>query len=358
MDGERFDDLARRLASSLPRRTFLWRVSAALTGGVLAGPLASAGAQGCSPCQDGCCPDQTSCCPGIVGSRQSACCNSDAICTNGPAGEAHCQLPCPDGRAACGGFCCFPGETCCGLGQCCQVGLVCWDLGVCTGECPDGPETRCGNRCCSAGQTCCGSGAQAICCDAGEICDGGQCVEGEGCPGGGALCGASCCNAGETCQNGQCVAGCPVAGASIGRHSAKRHEIQPQEACPSCPSGQVYCPGFKTCVLECRPGTLNMVTCACECEGPRCGNECCPADQECASPGDDVFPTRCCAKGQSCGSFCAGDPRIQCCKRGPLGVGVGCDARTQFCCGSQCCQRGKEQCVHGKCQRKKRKKRK
>jgi hypothetical protein len=352
MDGERFDDLARRLASSLPRRTLLQRVSAALVGAVLAGPGASVGAQGCI-----CLPEQT-CCSGIlISTEHSACCNADAICTNGPAGEPHCQLPCPDGRAVCGGFCCFPGETCCGLGQCCRAGWECIDLGVCSAPCPEGP--RCGNRCCSIGQTCCGLGAQAICCDAGEICDGGQCVEGEGCPGGGAQCGASCCNTGETCQNGQCVAGCPVNGQSTGRRGAKRHEIEPQEACPICPSGQVYCPGFKTCVLECHPGTLNMTTCACECEGPQCGDECCPAGQECSSPGGfgENAPL-CCLAGQSCGVYCASEPSRTCCKRGPEGTGYSCNAKTELCCNYRCCKRGREQCVHGTCKRKKQKKRK
>lgn len=189
---------------------------------------------------------------------------------------------------------------------------------------------NCGNRCCTASQTCCGVGTAAVCCAAGERCEGGRCVA--GCPDGGTACGNTCCAANEVyAAPGKC-----------------------------CSAGQVYCSGLNACVLECRPGTLNAVTCACECDGPRCGDVCCPAGQECAtSGGSGQNPPRCCLKGQPCGTYCAGDPSRQCCKRGPEGSGFSCPAKTEFCCGAyQCCKRGKEQCVHGKCKPKKRKKRK
>jgi hypothetical protein len=86
------DDVARTLATPMPRRKALRFLSGALATGIL-GTLGikEAGAQNktCSPS----CPQGTVCCNGV-------CCNQNAVC--------------------CSNVCCKPNQVCCGKTVCCN----------------------------------------------------------------------------------------------------------------------------------------------------------------------------------------------------------------------------------------------
>jgi hypothetical protein len=355
MDAERFDQLARRLAESLPRRQLLRRAAGTLAGVVLAGPAARAGvgAITCTvgiECDGRCCTDNFEC----VGEAPNRICS--APCEGG---ASRCGTGCCDGICCDGGInCCPAGSTCCpktiGGYACCPSGQECVPVGDGTNHCFG----------CQEGATQCGV---ANCCAPGFVCQEGP-NPGDGtciaCPSGATKCGGkNCCTADESCsEDGECVDACPVGVASRqdGGRRSRRREVTAEADCepppPPCPDGTVKC--GNACVLECKPGRImNVDTCACECEGQPCGAECCPADQECSFQGGDGLSPRCCLTGKSCGQYCKDDPRIQCCKAGPWGVGRACDAPARFCCGEGCCLRGEERCVRGKCKKRRRRRR-
>lgn len=179
MDAPGFDDLTRRVGTSLPRRRALW----ALGGGLgsllplLPGASSEAGKKkkkkkrkkkkdGCPrntfECPDGSCVPSSS-----VGAPVGAptCCNGDScgecgVCVNGRCAEAPgvcdsaaCER-CSRVHWSCESLC-SSGQTCCGSG----------DFGICCG--PDAPVCRapCGAlpvACCTAAASengsCCGGG--------------------------------------------------------------------------------------------------------------------------------------------------------------------------------------------------------
>ena len=71
---------------------------------------------------------------------------------------------------------CPPGETRCGKvggkDVCCPKGSICWHRA--TGLCCRQGERPCGKGCCPEGSICCNS-ATGLCCGPGQICDGKKC---------------------------------------------------------------------------------------------------------------------------------------------------------------------------------------
>jgi hypothetical protein len=133
---DRFEDLTREMAGSMPRRKMLRFVGASVAAaagaafvrpfgaggravGVVAGTCTSAGEQVCGP---GCCP------------KGFACSSSTSSC----------------------GCCCRAGTTPCG-DSCCAKGVACLDAA----------NQICG---CQPGTTPCGDPANLTCCDAGTAC--------------------------------------------------------------------------------------------------------------------------------------------------------------------------------------------
>jgi len=105
-----FDEIARILASPMPRRQVLRRIIGGLAGAALAS-VAGSGRVLAAP----------------------KTCTTDSDCGSGS-------------------FCCNK-KICCPAGQlCCSSGAV--------------------SQCCPAGGSCCGSGNNMICCDPGEVCGG------------------------------------------------------------------------------------------------------------------------------------------------------------------------------------------
>jgi hypothetical protein len=127
MDGNRFDDFSRRLATRLSRRRVLVGVAASAL------PVASADAAArptCRPFASGCTRD-AQCCTGICarGSRVPRASRNKCAC---PAGQSKCPLGCFDLTSD---------EQACGAcGVVCPDAQVCMS-GVCT--CPEAGETYC-----------------------------------------------------------------------------------------------------------------------------------------------------------------------------------------------------------------------
>ena len=141
-----FDDVARILASPLPRRQALKLVGGALAGGVL-------GALGVNP----------------------AAAQSNAT-------------KCKIGTFACGTGCCSSNtQTCCTTGTspfCVSKGKIC-----------------CGSTSCSNNQTCCTTGSKPFCATKGKTCCGStSCSSDQTC------CNGTCCAKGQKCVNGRCEA--------------------------------------------------------------------------------------------------------------------------------------------------------
>jgi hypothetical protein len=160
------DDLARFMASPMPRRKAL---------GVLGGALGAT-------------------LLGVFGPRRGSAATS-----------------CPRGTTACGTICCKTGTTCCnqvGFHPFCATGAVtCGGTQTC---CKTGPspfcvprgQTCCGSTSCRSGQTCCNTSSRPFCVTTGRTCCGGaSCGRGETC------CNNTvCCQPNQSCKNGRCQA--------------------------------------------------------------------------------------------------------------------------------------------------------
>jgi hypothetical protein len=158
------DDIARIIASPIPRRRALRLVGGAVGGAVAAamGQRMSWAAQvaGALNAPSRSCPKgQTVCGTGTC----AVCCSSGQTC-QGPTsrGQYYC---CNKGQSGCNGTCCGSGQTCCTSGN--------------TAVCCSSGQTCCNGKCCNtaARQTCCGSGTSAICCSSGMICCSGKCCK-------------------------------------------------------------------------------------------------------------------------------------------------------------------------------------
>jgi hypothetical protein len=195
------DDLARTVATPMPRRQALRTIGAALAMGAFRmlrpGPATGYASQPtpCPPVPDPCAASgQIACCVtmGPYNSRHMAGCYNPAteICCVGGNGS-----PPPMDRMS---WICPKGSTCPGTFN---------PNSKCSRPCTD-DEIVCGKACCQPGQFC-GSPNRGICCNAGEnVCvypKGGTC-----CKRGTSCCfttsSAKCCdNLTETCVNGSCT---------------------------------------------------------------------------------------------------------------------------------------------------------
>jgi hypothetical protein len=127
-----FDDIARTLASPIPRRQAFGWILRGLAGAALAS---------------------------VFG-----------------AGTARAAVRCPPGQFLCGTVCYPNGWMCCD----CSTSLGCHPSQVCVGKkskkkckCPPG-QPLCGTVCCPKGWNCCDS-STSLCCHPSQVCDGKNC---------------------------------------------------------------------------------------------------------------------------------------------------------------------------------------
>lgn len=348
MPGGRFDELARALATPMPRRRALRIVGLALLGAsvpaVASRAARAAVAGGCAfICGDDksfdCCSGDDTCCwpPGL----NPVCCPTGNVCDQ----NAGCVAPCADGRPRCGVTCCSAGKSCTDPsrslccddgstlcdGKCCPKGFECATLVVagkrnelCVPRCPSG-QTRCGVACCPRG-TRCSNPNTATCgkCPPGQRGCGKRC-----CPSGSTCCDASkglCCKARtETCGGfGTTPICCPK-----GRDAC---ESSPGSRKPRC------CPkGEKCASVGDESGTIppsrqgQKTCCPPERFVPNAGGVCCPPGYT-SLGGKLVVPPGgggglCCRNDKLCGS--AGNP--SCC-----GTSTFAPELDQICCGGTC----------------------
>jgi hypothetical protein len=165
MDGQRFDELAKQLAGSFPRRTVLRALGAAVGGllvngrpGPASGVAASCDGGSCPPCQ-GCDPASGACVPANEGG------------------------PCDDGNACTRDDVCIQG-VCVGRDHvvCPGAANQCKTQGTCdpaTGRCNTGGNVADGTPCndadpCSLNSTCragrCVGAVYVLTCDKGFVC--------------------------------------------------------------------------------------------------------------------------------------------------------------------------------------------
>src|SRR5579884_596359 len=235
MDGDRFDNLAKRLASGRVSRRAITRALGGGAVGLLAGALGRAGATAAQPACRGAghpCDGNQTCCAGLV-------CQA-----SGPGAALRCTA-CPPGTKACGTTC----AACCADSDC--PGAACS-----TGSCVNGTCQQ------SAMANCCTSDAQ---CDDGNPCTKDACDTASNTCAHTAIPGCcardSDCSGGMTCQAGSCA----------------------------CPSGTHDCIG--TCHQCCDASTCPSATCStATCTNGVCGlspiGDCCTSDGQC----DDKNP--------------------------------------------------------------------
>lgn len=133
------DDVARILASPMPRRQALRFLSGALASGVL-------GTFGAKWADAAACPKGTTACGTTCCEKGKACCTSSS--------KPFCITA---GKICCGSTSCDHGQTCCTTSArpfCATAGKTC-----------------CGSTSCSKGQTCC----NGVCCQAHQVCVKGRC---------------------------------------------------------------------------------------------------------------------------------------------------------------------------------------
>ncbi len=280
MTESRFDDLARTLATPMPRRRALQLTAAALAALVLPGirarPARAELKRGTGKCPPGgqltCAqqfgPEVTECCSRpIPGSGNYTCCkpgecfytpSTNTCCPKKLQCGKRCCPPddtCIDGECVfcpkeqkCGKKCCFPPQKCRG-GQC---------------RCPDG-RPACGKNCCPKGKVCskaveARSGkATYACCTPGKFnCGDGRCCDPDSC------CGGKCCSKDDFCCGGKtCCKKATICASAVGGKKGK--------VC--CPNARrvVKTQGLRAC---CPIGTVAF------------GNVCCPAEQPNCCPDD------------------------------------------------------------------------
>jgi hypothetical protein len=261
MDGQRFDDLARRIATSVTRRGALGLVAGAAAG--LVGM--SSRSVGAGSCLDG----GKEC----SGRRGEECCSG-----------ACCEKVCCDDGYACTGKGCCPaiqscGELCCPPENVGCTSLVLFDGTVTIGcLCKEGyyyedekciPCTTSGEKCGDDVECCSGSCCNGACCPDGFVCDGRSCV----CPDGKEECKETCCPPDRHCVDGACL--CPAELKDCGEECCS-----PGYGCSG--AGYCSCPiGQKDCGAECCPGEHSCSpdgTCGCPNGYLDCGDECVPKE--------------------------------------------------------------------------------
>jgi hypothetical protein len=340
MDGNRFDDLTKGLASATDRRQFIRAFVGSVAGGVAA-LLGISGASGA----------ELRLCRGLDRN-----CRSNADCCSGFCPNTTYKCACPAGTIPCAGACipaCTPLDQChiagvCNpaTGQCtnpikpnntpcndnnlctqtdtCQNGTCvgsnpvqctaldqCHDAGTCdptTGLCSNPPKPN-GTACddgnpCTTNDTC----QNGVCtgtpvvCPAPQVCQNGTCV----CPSGTTLCGSSCCTAGETCQNGACVCvggnPCTSPADCCGGSGTCINGVCSVGACLG-----ASCGNFTQCnvipTADCQCYTTPEGAGVCGCNTPCAGIQPCAATTDCPT-GFVCVVNSCCGAAGVCVSIC------------------------------------------------------
>jgi hypothetical protein len=292
MDGRRFDDLIRRLATPAPRRGIL-----AAAGAMLAEALPGRTTGAADDCKKvgRRCDRNDDCCEGATCVDEECACRGDRTECNGlcyrlDSDETNCGgcgVVCAKGETCCGGACVDAGsdaDHCGGCNAACAEGQGCCG-GVCTDLDDDANCGACGARC-GAGETCCGG----ACVDAGSDADHcGGC--GNRCPG---ICATVdddwgirlVCRGPRCCSGGVCV-------------EDDRFNDDHCGACNNaCASGEACCEGA---CLDVNGDNANCGGC-----GVRCGADESCRDGRCVDLNDGGCGEDCAANAQCCDGRCVG----------------------------------------------------
>lgn len=330
------DDLARALASSMPRRRALRLAAGALVAVALPGGRATAASgattkawvtAGCGkgggglPCATQFGPQVSECCGPIDKS------NPDSNYTCCPPGECW-HHPGPP----------YPMTTCCPeayrcRGGCCNDGEKCVE-GKCT-RCPS--DKVCGKDCCEASQDCVNRKTSLCCMKTWKRCEAGLAGVVKCCPPRDTCCfnpttkQATCCDAQHPCVNGRCK--CKKDETPCGdKDCCKKGQICSNGKC--CPKGKINCGDERCCD-----------------KGQCCGDTCCGGNEFCASSIAYSKPKVCCTSNRIIVSP-SGKP--VCCPKGtvPNDSDTGCcPSGNPNCCGDELGCLGNTMCVRGICQK-------
>ena len=309
MSGQ-FDELARRLAAPMGRRSALRLVAStvALTAFPVLRP-SSAAAAGAATCPSGtevctngkgsqvCMPAGGNCCifPGlIVGCPPGFSCDEKLIekcrCNGTDCGGGLKRRCCPKGKSCedgkcvsceserkCGKACCKEGEECISEvhSQCCPRGAR-----YCAvfGSAGTGQEAK-KVICCPPGAKCCANDVRASCCTESQTCQAGTCS----CPKNTRRCGSDCCKPGEVCSNGKC---CPKGKVNCGGKCCDKDECCGTDF-KTCCAGNTICLNGTCCPLNRGVGSGKKARCCPPGTMPTPTGTCCPKnDPECCTDSD------------------------------------------------------------------------
>jgi hypothetical protein len=336
MDGNRFDNLAKKMVDGHSRRTVVKMLAGSTFAGALTrfrgGGTAAKPPNGtCQPEPGGKCSDTIPCCNGFCDTGFCPCTAGKVLCHGkcvkpskfdaDPHNCGTCGHVCSKGATCVNGTCDCPekGETPCPDGcfnlesdehHCGECGRRCGQGTCCAGVCTDlrSDEHNCGacGKACDEGTVCCAG----VCCGRGEACSSvGQCVD-KNCCSGGVTCGgqgsgdlccvyplvAQCCcdsepGAGDgfvgccNWETGDCLAAlsvferhriCPRGFASAAfNYDNCLHDLSDEVAnAQCCSSDEVMC---------CDPDTGEPMVAYCSATG-RCDPAQCSVDWVCCSP--------------------------------------------------------------------------
>jgi hypothetical protein len=338
-----FDDLARALATPMPRRGVLRTIAAALAtaafGAFRPTPVYAAA------CEPRVCPTpkEKFCCVPVGdydGFHSTGCCGEPGredccIGSNGQDPPLPTTWCCPKGKCAASQR--GPGGPCGGPDDCNQ----------------DKNELPCGKRCCKldVGEFC-ASAEHSLCCKAGEK----PCLSGHlgiCCRADQSLCWdathVDCCNATLTCSDKpgtnpvrrvcMCKPGTTVCGADC----CTKDQTCSNYKC--CPKGQVDCGGQCCPKADCSNGKC------CPQGKVNCGSECCEKSRCCETSAASANKV-CCKEGESCGGIVGAPGNKNCCPTARVvvtasGAPVCCPTGTVDNGHGACCPPDKPNCCGG-----------
>jgi len=278
-----FDDLARALASPMPRRRALRLAGAAIVAAAVPG-LRPRPAFGQSPCG----PDTPCSSLCHVAPHVGAC----GIPIHNDCGQELCHFGY--------GGCMVAGQVCCTTGPdpwICEKNERCGAKArECIAQCPSGQ--KCGDNCCVPPD---------------EECVDGECVPCR------TKCGRTCCEEGQVCKN-------PKSGLCCGANWVSC-EAGAAGVVKCCPPRNTCAVSFKTKTAKCCGPKQKAVGAACTCEKKGetpCGDDCCTTSETCSKG-------TCCPKGKvNCGNG-------QCCKPSDCCGKTCCEGKGQTCIDKTCC---------------------